>query len=464
MSRLVVISNRVAIPKAGRPIPGGLAVGVLAALQESGGIWFGWDGKVTRHSPGEPTLTEQNGITFATLPLERQDYEEYYRGYANRVLWPLLHYRLTLLEYHRRYLAGYRRVNAWLARKLLPLLQPDDLIWVHDYHLVPLASDLRDAGVENRIGFFLHTPFPPVEVLRALPGYESFLRWMLAYDLVGLQTELDLHAFREAMTCTLGATCDGGDHIHLDQGTLRAQAIPIGIDVDQVANAAARGRRSRQGRQLSRSLGGRRLIMGVDRLDYSKGLVERFQAYKQLLQHYPDYRGNVVLMQVAQPSRSDVPEYRHIRHSLDAVAGEINGQFADYDWTPIRYLSRSFSRPTVLGFMALTRVAMVTPLLDGMNLVAKEFIAAQDPEDPGALVLSRLAGAAWELDRAVLVNPYDIDGMAEGLARALAMSREERCERWRAMMAVLRRNDIRSWRRRFLAALERHEPPAGTGD
>ena len=454
MSRLVVVSNRVAMPRAGRPAPGGLAVGVLAALQDQGGIWFGWDGKVVDQAPGEPQCIEQDGITYATLSLARRDYEQYYRGYANRVLWPLLHYRLTLLEYHRNYLGGYRRVNGWFARKLLPLLRPDDVIWIHDYHLVPLASDLRDAGVENRIGFFLHTPFPPLEVLRALPGYESFLRWMLAYDFIGLQTRLDLHAFREAMTGALGGRAGPGDLLRLDSGSLRARAIPIGIDVDQVAREAARGRLSRQGQQLSRSLNRRSLIIGVDRLDYSKGLVERFRAYRQLLQHYPYYRGNVVLLQVAQPSRSDVPEYREIRHSLDAVTGEINGHFAEFDWTPIRYLSRSLSRPTVLGFMALTRVAMVTPLLDGMNLVAKEFVAAQDPEDPGVLVLSRLAGAAAELDRAVLVNPYDIDGMAEGLARALAMSRDERRERWEAMMQVLRRNDIRSWRRSFMHALQ----------
>ncbi|HYW91776.1 MAG TPA: trehalose-6-phosphate synthase [Gammaproteobacteria bacterium] len=462
MSRLVVVSNRVAMPRAGRPAPGGLAVGVLAALQDSGGVWFGWDGKVVPQTPSEPHCVEQDGITYATLSLERRDYEEYYRGYANRVLWPLLHYRLTLLEYHRKYLGGYRRVNAWFARKLLPLLRPEDVIWIHDYHLVPLASDLRDAGIENRIGFFLHTPFPPLEVLRALPGYESFLRWMLAYDFIGLQTRLDLHAFRGAMTGTLGGRAGPGDLLRLDLGSLRARAIPIGIDVDQVAREAARGRHSRQGQQLSRSLNRRSLIIGVDRLDYSKGLVERFRAYRQLLQHYPHYRGNVVLLQVAQPSRSDVPEYREIRHSLDAVAGEINGHFADFDWTPIRYLSRSLSRPTVLGFMALTRVAVVTPLLDGMNLVAKEFVAAQDPDDPGALVLSQLAGAAAELDRAVLVNPYDIDGMAEGLARALAMSRDERRERWEAMMQVLRRNDIRSWRRRFLDALRDTSRPLST--
>jgi trehalose 6-phosphate synthase len=453
LSRLVVVSNRVAVPKSKQPAPGGLALGVLTALQESGGLWFGWNGRHSRKAPEETDIYREFGITFATLTLSSEDYGDYYKGFANRVMWPLLHYRMHLLHYERRYFEGYRRVNAWFADKLVPMLKPEDIIWVHDFHLIPLAAELRERGCRNRIGFFLHTPFPPYDVFRALPNYGDMLQWLCEYDLVGVQTALDLENLLDSVKSGIGAKVGRDLNINVDRRHVRTGVFPIGIDVDQVMQQAATGRESRRGQQLRESLETRSQIIGVDRLDYSKGLVQRFRAYQRMLERYPDWRGRVVFTQIAQPSRSDVPEYQEIRHELDAVAGEIIGRFAEYNWTPIRYLGRSFARPRVLGFLAVSRVALVTPLRDGMNLVAKEYIATQDPENPGVLILSLLAGAANELDGALQVNPYDTDGVAEALAQALSMPLDERRDRWQRMMTTIRKDDINAWRRGFLSAL-----------
>jgi len=331
--RLVVVSNRVAVPTSLRGSQGGLAVGVLAALREQGGLWFGWDGRTLEHTPTGVKTTEQDNITFATVSLSKRDYDAYYKGFANQVLWPLFHYRLNLMDFQRGYLLGYQRVNAQFAAGLRSLVEPDDLVWIHDYHCIPLGEELRNAGLMQRLGFFLHIPFPPFDVLRACPCHIALLRWLCAYDLVGFQTAYDQRAFLDAVTCGLGAKVRG-DEVTLNGYRLRTGVYPIGIDVEEVATQAARGRVGKQGRRLQDSLGGRQLITGVDRLDYSKGLMERFRAFGRLLENYPSNRNQVVFLQIAQPSRSDVPEYDEIRHTLDGVAGEINGRYSEYDWTP----------------------------------------------------------------------------------------------------------------------------------
>lgn len=454
LSRLVVVSNRVALPRTGRPPQGGLAVGVMAALRESGGLWFGWSGSTGEEDTDKaPEIRRFGEVSFATTHLSADDYKHYYKGFANRALWPLLHYRLDLFNFQRADYAGYQRVNARFARKLCPLLGDDDVIWVHDYHLIPLGGELRDAGVDLPIGFFFHTPFPAFDVLRALPCHFTLLKQLCEYNLVGFQTRLDQHAFLESMRWALGAEVEDENYIVWRNQRVRTGVFPIGIDVEEVAAQAERGRRSRMGRHLQQALSEHDIIIGVDRIDYSKGLAERFHAFRQLLQNNPEMHGHVVLMQIAQPSRSDVPEYRKIRRELDGIAGEIMGRYADYDWTPIRYMSRNFARPTVLGLLAASRVGLVTPLRDGMNLVAKEFIATQAAENPGVLVLSQMAGAAQELSAALLVNPYDIDDVAETLAQALKMPLAERRERWQELMHVLKRRDVRAWCRNFLEAL-----------
>jgi trehalose 6-phosphate synthase len=453
MSRLIIVSNRVAVPQPGRRAPGGLAVGIMAALKESGGLWFGWSGEVTDLVPVKIHTVEQDGVSFATVPLSGHDYRGYYRGYANRVLWPLFHTQLHRVEFQRQDLAAYLRVNRQLARRLASLLKAEDIIWAHDYHLIPLAAELRRLQVHKPVGFFLHVPFPPYEVLRTRPGHEDLLRWLCTYNLLGFQTDLDLKAFLQAAEEGLGAKIlpDGAVSLHVAR--TYTGVFPIGIDVEEVTSQAARGRNAISGRRLLRSVVSRKLITGVDRLDYTKGLLERFRAYERLLELYPHYHRYVVFMQIAEPSRADVPQYQALRRSLEALAGEINGRHSDYDWVPLRYINKGFARSTVLGFLALSGIALVTSLRDGMNLVAKEFVAAQTPSDPGALVLSKFAGAARELKDAILVNPYDTENMAEGIAKALEMSLNERRRRWQANMHVLRKHDVAAWRQGFINML-----------
>ena len=454
MSRIVVVSNRVPPTKGTRTPRGGLEIALLAALQSHHGLWFGWSGKVSESPSSDIEAARYGDVDFSTIHLSKKDYEEYYQGFANRVLWPLLHSRLERMEYRRHCEEGYRRVNRLFARKLLPLLRSGDRIWIHDYHFIPLARELRQMGWKQAIGFFLHVPFPSHDVFRALPGYRRFLQELGAYDLLGFQTDVDLRGFQDSVRYGLPQSKIVRGAVYFEGFSARTGVFPISIDVGETAELAAKGRASVQGRRLGESLAGRGLILGVDRLDYTKGLAERFRAFERLLTSYPATRAKVVFMQIAQPSRGDVPEYQSMRRTLNAVAGEINGRFAEYDWVPLHYLAKSFGRTTILGFLSISGVAFLTPLRDGMNLVAKEFVAAQDPSDPGVLVLSELAGAARELTAAIIVNPYDVDEMAEGLARAISMTRDERKERWETLMKVLRRNDINRWRHRYLTALE----------
>lgn len=454
MARLVIVSNRVTMPSDRSGSTGGLAVGIRDALRKHSGVWFGWSGKTADATAEAPRIEQFGRVTYATIDLGRVDLEQYYNGYANSTLWPLLHYRLGLIEFTREVFGGYLRVNAAMARALAPLLRPDDLIWVHDYHLIPLGAELRSLGVANRIGFFLHTPFPAPAVLEALPRYDTLLEAMSAYDLVGFQTDHDLRAFRDCVVHLSGGRLLEDDGIAAFGRVARAATFPIGIDPEEFASAAVGTASSLEAERLRASLVGRALIIGVDRLDYSKGLPNRFEAFGQLLARSPEWRGRMTFMQIAPRSRSDVRQYRELRRHLEQVAGRINGRFAEPDWTPLRYLNKGFPRRTLASFYRIARVGLVTPLRDGMNLVAKEYVAAQDPADPGALVLSRFAGAARELTSALLVNPFDIDEIADTMQRALAMPRAERIERWEAMMDALRANSIATWRDRFIAALQ----------
>ena len=455
MTRLVVVSNRVAIPRKGqRPQAGGLAVALAGALADYGGLWFGWNGDIAASPPDEPARTVVDGVAYATTPLTPYEHEHYYTGFANAVLWPLCHFMLGRMSYDGEHRRAYEAVNRRFAAQIAPLLEGDELIWVNDYHLVPLARALRGHGVRHPIGFFLHIPFPSYGLLKAMPGWRDWLRALAAYDLVGLQTAEDRRALETSLVYGLGAEwADGG--VRLEGRLVRTTARPVGVDCDELAALAAESSDTRRVRRLTDSLGRRDLIIGAERLDYSKGLPQRFDAYERLLEEQPRRRGRTVFMQIASPSRENIGEYEQLREALETRAGHINGRFADFDWVPTRYMNKAFARGSLLGFFRIARVGYVTPLRDGMNLVAKEYVAAQDPEDPGALVLSELAGAAAELDAAIIVNPYDREGMAAGLEHALSMPRAERIERWRAMFRGVQRNNLTAWRRNYLADLER---------
>ena len=455
MSRLIAVSNRVADPRAGTAA-GGLAVGLLAALKKHGGVWFGWGGQTCKGEPSEPQALRRGRISYVTTDIDEYDFDDYYNGYANGCLWPLCHYMLGFFRYERRFGRAYEHVNTLFARKLRPILQPGDLIWAHDYHLFPLARELRRAGIDNPIGFFLHVPFPNIDVLRTLPGHRLLLEMLTQYDVVGFQTEHDVRSFIEGLARSGFLEAELGDDRYRACGReFTASAYPIGIDVPGVIRMAQRSVHSATVSRMVRGLVGRDLIIGVDRLDYSKGLPERFRSFEALLQNYPDTRGRLVFMQIAPPTRSGVRAYQDIREELERSAGHINGGYAEPDWVPIRYLNKGFSRSMLMGLFRAAQIGLVTPLRDGMNLVAKEYVAAQNPENPGALVLSPHAGAAAELDAAIIVNPFDTEGVAEAIQQAVNMPLVERIERHQAMMSVLQRNDINAWTERFVADLER---------
>ncbi|PWG01547.1 alpha,alpha-trehalose-phosphate synthase (UDP-forming) [Sphingosinicella humi] len=461
MSRLIVISNRVSPPKTedGSGAQGGLAVALAAALREYRGLWFGWSGRKTDKFTGHIDMQRAHGVTTATIDLEEQDVEEYYNGYANRTLWPLFHYRIDLAEYDRSFGSGYERVNERFAETVTPLIEPDDLIWVHDYHLIPLGQQLRERGLKNRMGFFLHIPWPPSRLMVSLPYHEKLVRTMLAYDVIGFQTEEWLESFCHYVERELGGTVDPDGVIHVGDRSVHAAAYPIGVDFKEFTEALESDAARESFERLRTSAAGRRTIIGVDRLDYSKGLEERFLGYRRFLEKHPRYQRKLFLLQIAPPSRGEVATYEVIREHLDELSGRINGEFADVDWVPVRYVNQGYRREELAGFYRAAEIALITPLRDGMNLVAKEYVAAQDPEDPGVLILSRFAGAALQLKDALLVNPYSKDEIADAIMRAIRMPKEERIRRWKAMVEVVRQEDVVAWRHAFVEALEKARPP-----
>jgi trehalose 6-phosphate synthase len=451
--RLVCVSNRVNVPRR-TAAPGGLAVGILSALKRTGGLWFGWGGELTEQEPGEAALDRREGVNYATIELRREQFLRYYGGFANGALWPLFHYMPSKFRFQPEEYAAYEDVNRQFARKLQPLLKPDDIVWAHDYHLIPLACRLRELGVRVPLGFFLHIPFPYIETLRVLPTFSELVRDLVAYDVIGFQAQSDLESFFTAAAHVFGRQClvDEG-HLNIGDRTVRCGVFPIGVDVDAIQQEAIAARASEVVQRMVDSLLGRKLVIGVDRLDYSKGLVERFTAYERFLEMFPDNCGRLTYLQIAPLSRKDVPSYAEIRGALEQAAGRTNGRFADTDWTPIRYLNRNFAHNVMMGFLRSAHVGLVTPLRDGMNLVAKEYLAAQDPHDPGVLVLSSLAGAARELTSALQINPYDPRALGHALQTALHMSLGERRDRHAQLLETLREHSIHAWADRFMAAL-----------
>ncbi|WP_116654546.1 alpha,alpha-trehalose-phosphate synthase (UDP-forming) [Pelagibacterium sediminicola] len=450
MTRLIIVSNRT---PGKAPAAGGLAVALRKTLARHDGFWLGWSGSFTEKPSAEARFETIDGLTVAQIDLTRDDHKAYYAGFSNSILWPAFHLRLDLTDIQSHWYEGYRRVNAQFADALVPHLRPDDVIWVHDYHLIPLATELRRRNVRNRIGFYLHIPFPTPDALHAIPHHEDLLQDLVAYDLVGFQAQRDVAAFNEFIAHEQMYKEAGGTPFVVELGDTVLDAFPIGSDPDAFAQLATSPNARKMYKRVARAMNGRAVILGVDRLDYSKGLPQRVGAYEKLLENNARLRRMVHMIQIAPPSRDTIKEYRVISEELDAAVGRVTGRFAEPDWLPITYVKRAYSQASLAGLYRLARVGLVTPLRDGMNLVAHEYVGSQDPEDPGVLILSRFAGAAEIFHDALLINPFDADETAEAMREALSMPLAERKARWTRLMEAAQAHNVDNWAADYLDAL-----------
>ncbi len=455
MTRLIVVSNRVSAKQAeAGASQGGLSMAISAALREYSGVWFGWSGESTPEWTGELHERRVGGVTVATVDLEEQDIEEYYNGYANRTLWPLFHYRIDFTQYERSFGSGYERVNARFAEVLAPLIRPDDIIWVQDYHLIPLGRELRERGVRNAIGFFLHIPWPARELVVTLPRHRQLVESMFYYDVIGFHTQEWRNAFVSYVLYEANGMAMTDGQVRAFGRTVLPRAFPIGIDAKGFRALMQSEAAQDSFARMIESKAGRKMLLGVDRLDYSKGIDERMLAYERLLADNPDLREKIFLLQISTETRSQVDAYQEMMARLDALSGRINGVYAEMDWIPVRNVHRMHTRDELAGIYRAADVMLVTPLRDGMNLVAKEFVAAQDEDDPGVLILSRFAGAAQQMREALIVNPFSQEDMADAIKRALVMPLEERRRRWRALWDGVESDDVVAWRDSFVNCLE----------
>jgi trehalose 6-phosphate synthase len=451
---LIVVSNRISSLADKTNAAGGLAAALYAGMQKSGGTWFGWSGKTVTDTPGPATVVPSGPAKLATIDYAESEFSDFYNGMSNGTLWPIMHNRVDLMVYDRVWREKYEAINRQVAQEVAKLVKDDSLIWIHDYHFLMVGTYLKQLGVKRPIGFFLHTPFPASFSIECIPRHAELFGHMLSYDLLGFQTGGDQRSFLRYANRSLFIT-------QLDENTVRSAAgvtnlgvFPVGINVDDYVKMAEAAQSDPQVAKLRATMGESKTIIGVDRLDYSKGLPQRFRGYERLLADYPERRENVTFLQIAPLTRSDVFAYKALQEELAALTGSINGRFGNASWQPIRYTNESYPSHVLAGFYGSCDVCFVTPLRDGMNLVCKEFVACQPESNPGVLVLSQFAGAAVELEAALIVNPYDTEEVSKALERALSMSLDERQDRWRAMMEVLLLNDVTAWFDGFVAALQ----------
>jgi trehalose 6-phosphate synthase/phosphatase len=447
--RLIIVANRAPLrrtPNGWEPSVGGLSTALLPVLEREGGVWVA--------SSEEEGLPERHGypeddpaFEVRRLPLTEEETEHYYNGMANSVIWPISHYMLQHLEPRREFRDAYRRVNVRFAHAVLEEMQDEDVVWVQDYHLMAVPQLIRDGRPDATIGFFWHIPWPAVEVFRIVPGARDLLRGMLGSDLIGFHIDEYVENFLNCARRLLGAEVEG-NRVHWQGREVRVASHPIGVDVerfrrmsDEVAGEAD---------ALRAELGSEHVVVGIDRLDYTKGVLSRLLAFERLLEENPDLAGKVTLFQVATPSRSVVESYQQLKREVDEAVGRINGAFAQDRWVPIHYRYRSYTQRELCVFYRAADVALITPLRDGMNLVTQEFVAATRD---GVLVLSELTGAAHVLPEALGVNPYDEDSLVGALELALRMPREERLGRLERLKERVRELDVHPWATGFLASL-----------
>lgn len=454
MSKIIIVSLRVA--QQNQPSTGGLAIAIECMLKKNNlcGVWLGWNGEISSSVSKDLEVENRNSYTAMTFSLTQEQYEEFYCGYANNCLWPAFHYRLDLMRFSSHEFQQYLTINKQIAHYLRTIVEPEDIIWVQDYHLIPLGKYCRDLGIDNSIGFFLHTPFPCAEILKAIPKQKQWLPSLLSYDVVGLQSELDYRS----LTTTLKDQLNIQGHNHIFEFKQRftcIRAYPISIDPNLIQDLIEKAIYQNQDTN-DISFIERKTIISVDRLDYSKGLTKRFETFETFLNHYPILKEEVNYIQIAPNTRTGIETYQTIREELESLAGQINGKHSTVDWNPITYINRAFSPSQLMLLFRKSRVGYVAPLRDGMNLVAKEYITAQDPTDPGVLVLSKFTGAAQELkEGALLINPFDMEETAHALFKALQMPLEERKTRHQSLLEHIKQFDLQHWCDTFLADLSR---------
>ncbi|HSN22487.1 MAG TPA: trehalose-6-phosphate synthase [Usitatibacter sp.] len=471
-SRLVVVSNRLPFafrrsPAGGwvaEPGSGGLVSALMPVLRDRGGTWIGWPGaagSAREFSAALDAAGTEAGYRLVAVPLDDDEVREFYLGFANEIVWPLFHDLPSLCNFDPAYWRTYQRVNEKYARAVAARSGRGDFVWVHDYHLMSVGAELRALGSQARLGFFLHIPFPAPDIFMKLPWRKPLLEAALRYDLLGFQTARDRRNFVACVDALVeGARVEGRGSVvtvHTPQGTAHAGSFPISIDYNAFLRAAATEPVAEKAQELHRLLPRRKLVLGIDRLDYTKGISLRLRAFQDLLQRYPDMRGRVSLIQVVVPSRENIPEYDRMKAEIEQLVGRINGEFArPGGWVPVWFEYRSLSRLELLAYYRAADIALITPLKDGMNLVAKEYCACSIEEDC-VLILSEFAGAAEQLRcGALLVNPFDIQGVAEAIRAAHGMEYAERIARMRAMRRSIRRHDVFWWVDSFLrAAIER---------
>ena len=464
--RLLVVSNRLPIVLERKkdewslkPGSGGLVSALAPVLSHRGGVWIGWPGlALDKGGDWEKVLAEgyrERGYELVPVLLAEDEVKGFYEGFSNAIVWPLFHDLQSRCNFEPSFWYTYLKVNEKFAGCVLEHSDGDDFIWVQDYQLIHVAHFIRERE-ERRVGFFLHIPFPPLDIFLKLPWRAQVLSAFLAYDLIGFQTPRDTRNF---LTCIQNLVPDAEiveegpiAEVRLGSRTISVGAFPIGIDYSQYEDAARSEEVEERMRDLRGKLGPFELIVGVDRLDYTKGLIERLAAYRDALRRFKELREKLILFQVVVPSREGVPEYQALKAKLDQLVGEINGEFSTAGWVPVHYHYKSLSRRDLLSLYRMARICFVTSIKDGMNLVAKEFVACQ-VEGCGALVLSEFAGAVAQLQEgALIVNPHDIEGMADALRQAMQMDEEERRRRMRRMQEIVREQDIFWWVDYYLRA------------
>lgn len=466
-SKIIIVSNRlpVVLKRSGKqwtatPASGGLVTAMSPVMDRQGGKWIGWPG--VGHSKGvaEAIQSASNDLGYKLIPTElsQSQVDGFYYGFANEILWPLLHGFETRCNFDPGHWQNYREANALFARTAVQNSGSRDFLWIHDYHLMLVANQIRKAGQRRKCGFFLHIPFPPPDVFFKLPWRKEILEGLLAFDLVGFQTLRDRRNFIQCLR-QMGLeelTVRGRRavvDITLGSQKLRAGAFPISIDYQGIAARAASEDIASMSWLFHEKFPSRQIMIGMDRLDYTKGIPERLEAFRYALQKYPEMMEKITLVQVTVPSREKVHEYENLRAQIEQLVGEINGELTSIgDWVPIHYIHRSFGRDDVLCMLRAAEIAIITPLRDGMNLVAKEYCAS-DVNEHGVVILSEFAGVAAEFKRrALLVNPYDREGMADAIFRAFHMGPGERKRRMHKLRRIVRKNDIFNWTGSFLAA------------